>query len=887
MVGAPSLPMRPQHLAALVAPLAGSEAAAIAVRASGPWTGGDRLVVGQTERPVLLCPSPLALREALDRHAVADTAARPILLVEFDESALGWDVRARLAKRRLLTLEPWDVVRDLFKAQRVDARLVRDGWMAGLLLDAVPPDGYPPVAGEVLGADTAWGHALNRLLGLTTQRPDADGLLLASVHLGFAAAYMALPDGARASVRAELSRVGGPLLAALAQTIEVGMGERLLAVGLACDVLYPETERASADLNRAAVRLESMLGGHPLPAEVARAWATASRRVLGRLEAHDRDGILADAEHLLGEVRATAFLGLSTVLPGGYRRRVERLGEAIRSALDGQPAEDAEAAFLALQAHDLAAAPEDRLRSERLHMALRLVRYLASSGAKRPRTLGDAIQAYVAEGSFVDWARALLVGGDQNAGLASALDALSERVRERRERGNERFAQRLASWNERPDLEADVLPIERVLDAIVAPLAADRPVLLLVLDGMGLANFRQLAPQLRERGWDEVAPQVSVGRPVALAVSPSITRLSRMSLLSGTLQGGVARDERRAFAAASVLAKASDGQAPVLFHKGGLQEGPTAALAPDVRAALADDRQRVVGIVLNVLDDSLTNSDQRLPLWRVDRIRLLEAILQEARACGRTLVLASDHGHVLELDGEALPGGKNERWRRHSTPLHSAEVALAGPRIRAVTDEDRIVVPWSERVRYVRKKAGYHGGATPQEMVVPVAVFAPAGAAAPGVPLQEKAPPWWSPETTPRSASPPPPPSRGKAKSSAAGLPDLFAEPAETDKPKDWSSLVVRSATYRAQEALSGRSAPESDVAERALRLLEREGGRSERVDLRQALSLDEEALTDFLQKFERVMNVDGHPTANYDASSETLLLDLSEASAQFGVSRP
>ena len=34
----------------------------------------------------------------------------------------------------------------------------------------------------------------------------------------------------------------------------------------------------------------------------------------------------------------------------------------------------------------------------------------------------------------------------------------------------------------------------------------------------------------------------------------------------------------------------------------------------------------------------------------------------------------------------------------------------------------RLIAPWSERVRYGAKKNGYHGGLTPQEMVIPITV---------------------------------------------------------------------------------------------------------------------------------------------------------------------
>src|SRR5205814_1548264 len=45
----------------------------------------------------------------------------------------------------------------------------------------------------------------------------------------------------------------------------------------------------------------------------------------------------------------------------------------------------------------------------------------------------------------------------------------------------------------------------------------------------------------------------------------------------------------------------------------------------------------------------------------------------------------------------------------------------AGPRVLKGGD---VVLPTDERLRYAGNKYGYHGGATPQEVLVPVAVLA-------------------------------------------------------------------------------------------------------------------------------------------------------------------
>ena len=133
------------------------------------------------------------------------------------------------------------------------------------------------------------------------------------------------------------------------------------------------------------------------------------------------------------------------------------------------------------------------------------------------------------------------------------------------------------------------------------------------------------------------------------------------------------------------------------------------------REALRDERRRVVGAVLNAVDDHLAKSEQMQLAWRFDSIRLLPAILMEAHAAGRAVVLTSDHGHVLEAGGVKLPGDGEGRWRSAAAPATALEIETGGARVRAATGLERIVLPWSETVRYGSKRNGYHGGGSLQE----------------------------------------------------------------------------------------------------------------------------------------------------------------------------
>ena len=144
------------------------------------------------------------------------------------------------------------------------------------------------------------------------------------------------------------------------------------------------------------------------------------------------------------------------------------------------------------------------------------------------------------------------------------------------------------------------------------------------------------------------------------------------------------------------------------------------------------------------MDDHLAKSEQLHLSWRVESVRLFPTILTEAHAAGRAIVLTSDHGHVLEADGVKLAGDAEGRWRSAASPAKELEIEIEGSRVQAATGQKRIVVPWSETVRYGSKKNGYHGGVSLQEAVVPVGVFVGPGEELDGWErVTVSCPSWW------------------------------------------------------------------------------------------------------------------------------------------------
>ena len=222
------------------------------------------------------------------------------------------------------------------------------------------------------------------------------------------------------------------------------------------------------------------------------------------------------------------------------------------------------------------------------------------------------------------------------------------------------------------------------------------------------------------------------------------------------LREGTQVDEKRDFAVVT---------GGTLFHKDDLRAPAGAAVNPEVSAAIASPA-KVVGVVLNTVDDTLAKHDPDGTRWSVDTIQHLAPLLEVARQHGRTVVITSDHGHVVERGGRSEPRQlADTRWRPAATgPAGPDEVLLTGSRVLA--GGGSIVAPWVEDLRYGHKAAGYHGGASAAEVTIPLLVFAgndvdlaPAG----WQPAGEQAPSWWEgaaepavgdgPRATPSSAS--------------------------------------------------------------------------------------------------------------------------------------
>lgn len=872
-------------------------AKAYGIHLSGSWTGGDAVELDGDRLPVAVCTTPLEVSVAL-AECPEDSAI--VVLSSVDERHLSHDVLARLADRRLTRIDVWAMVKDAFRCRQIDPRIVTQSWVAEALLRGAPTTGYPPVASGLLDLDTAWQHLLGQYLAMETGRPDPTVLVTWSLAPLNLQRFERLSGPFRAALGQRVAATAGETGSTMFEAITASHGALLLPIGLACEVLFAPDVVADPTIVQAVVRLEPFVGGRTLSSAVGRAWFAAARAALDTLPSDEARQWIDQAERLVREIKAASAVAHSSILPSGYHVRVKAFAASLQAFAEGK----ASSAMLEDQAtevarHRVASTQNERL--ERIQMAVRLARFLdMAKTLPVADSLSDAAQQYQSTGGFVDWARTQLLGGDDDADLSAAFASLAAKVREHRETENRRFATLLVEWNKTPTFAKGLLPIEGILDQVVAKAAIQEPVLLVVMDGMGHAVYRELCESMQQHGWVEICPTDEASPPCVISMLPSVTELSRASLLAGSQTKGASAQEKKRFEAHPGLRAASPAAPPVLFHKGDIKDETDSGLASEVRAALQDKKRRVVGVVLNAVDDHLAKSDQVRAHWNLDTLKHLSILLYEARLADRVVILTSDHGHVVEDGTTGIDGDAEERWRQAQGEPGEAELLIQGPRIKAVLGSPAIIAPWSETVRYSKRKNGYHGGASPQEVMVPLGVFVtsdrllkPGGdAAIPGWrPLPEQKPAWWMPIET-ITTTPAPVPAKVASKRSVAAaeiasLP-LFANleepaaPAEKPAQLPWIRALLESEVYLAQRRLAAKLAPDDHVVEQVLVTLDQRGGTAPKKVLAQQLGQPEFRLRGLLASLQRVLNVDGYLVVSSDEAAGSVTLDRPLLNRQF-----
>jgi hypothetical protein len=293
--------------------------------------------------------------------------------------------------------------------------------------------------------------------------------------------------------------------------------------------------------------------------------------------------------------------------------------------------------------------------------------------------------------------------------------------------------------------------------------------------------------------------------------------------------------------------------------------------------------KQVVACVLNTIDDALDRSDPAGTSWNQDAVKHLRPLLAAALAAGRTVVLTADHGHVVERrrgTQSSYPDISSARSRSASVPAGEEEVLVEGTRVLAHTG--RAVLAVDETLRYGPLKAGYHGGAAPAEVVVPVAVLVPSTRAE-APPAWKFAGPqeplWWRESPTihvPTGAVP-----AGKKPSTAPTLFDEF----EAEKPlgSGLGASVIASRTYKDQVKLAGRVTVDNDTIGLFIDALATASG--SRMQMPTAAVVTRVPLARMrgaVAQLQKLLNVEGYAVLRSDGSE--LVLDVPLLREQFGL---
>ena len=884
----------------------------LGLRARATWAGPDEFPYADFTVRVVPCMSALAVRDALRSRRDGGWL---VILTERDENDLGVGITSHLYGGVLRNPDPWDAVRDQFGATRIDRRLVvhphaRD--LAAGILAAKGDAPWPPARAGFLTLDHVCVTVANRQLGLSdlSESVAPEEVLSWTAGSGRAALLadlQGLAGGPVAETVIEwLASRCGKAAALVSYLLRTNRVEDIVPLGLAgravlaCQpgsepwVLLRVQQLSLPDIT--ADQLTALVG----PAE------EVTRALLARSDdpsARQTGRILARADALVDELRAGSGADASDYLRSSLTSRLAALGEELRRALakratkaltssPDSPLADPEALAAieaaAARVHDHAlAAHRDEFRVDRAIAGVRLARWL-SADSEAGQGFAPAILRHRDTDAWVDRASSDAWRGVDEEALSQGLGAVIEAVRLRRSKHDTEFAAGLATQiATKALLPEDILLIEDVLANVVVPLAKQPlPILLIVADGMSAAIATEIVDDIERRydTWLECLPKGRTRRSVVVSALPSLTEVSRCSLLSGALTTGQQDAERSGF---SSFMRAH-GLTSALFHKLSLEtSGAGFALSPDVGVAVDDIAGTgVVACVLNTIDDALDRSDPGID-WTADAVSHLRPLLERARRAGRTVVLTSDHGHVVERrEGRSISAGPTSSNR--SRPAEggpapeSGETRITGDRV-LMHDGDAVLAV-DELLRYGPLKAGYHGGAAPAEVVVPLHVLTPSEPPVGWVLATPQQPLWWNSSVSAEvveHAETRPTPVLALPKTEG---PTLF-DKIELGSQDDLTDKVLASVTFAEQRKRARRVTLSDEQVGSLLRhLIASPGNRIDQATAAIALGVPLVRVSGALPMAQRLLNVEQYPVVARDADGATIVLDLDLLQEQFGV---
>ena len=271
-------------------------------------------------------------------------------------------------------------------------------------------------------------------------------------------------------------------------------------------------------------------------------------------------------------------------------------------------------------------------------------------------------------------------------------------------------------------------------------------------------------------------------------------------------------------------------------------------------------------------------------------------ILDEARRAGRPVILTADHGHVLD-PGRPQHAATSD-WARYRTGTPgTGEITVRGPR--AIACGGEVVAAVNEAIHYTPRKAGYHGGASPAEVVVPVITLLPSASLLPvgwsDYDAAGHAPSWWDPPvsvTLPPAQSPVPRRNRqptavpdntgalfGIGEVADAGDGGLSA----SDKPAPASlGAQVVASSRMADQRQFVRRAPDNDRVAALIDALEQAGGRVTVTEAARIVGEPAVRMSGYLSQVARLLNVDGYQVVATTDGGRTVELNTQLLRQQF-----
>jgi len=865
---------------------------AVALLTPGPadhWPS-EIQVSGGAVFPVHWCPTPLAMRMRLRELEAAGRCG--ILLTSLD--SVDGDIGARLVHARILAAGPQDRLKQGWSARELDPRLFRGryAWLPELMLRVVPQDQRQPAPGAFLTLDHALQQTVPRCLGLDTARPGLPDLLawLASVDL--ATVKQGFEPAEWIGLRDHLARSAGPAGVPVWDLADPedgrSDGARPLSLGLVLGLPGSADDPLPASF---AGGLRALLGVD-LPTDLRQAWAGAADPAMDHraLSAAARDRVLSLADQFVGRLGLESQVARSVWLRASLTARLAAFARSLEQAVRAEDLPPMRPDLDALAAHRLTQGPLAELARMLARVAWRL-----SDPLPEVTTPAELAKNYARDLSYLDSALAYLAdhGGDV-AELAPIAEDLAGRgaayLQTLEVRARPVLAKLSQPWPQGPDL----VGVEDVLSQVVLPLI-DRKlnVLLLVMDGLSLPILHRLG---EPTGWRTYVPEATGHRMTAAAVLPTVTTVSRTSLLSGALAEGGQREEQTGLEKKCRKSR--------LFHKADL-EGQFQV----VQQAIAQTNQHsLVAVVHNAVDDELDGSSQLRRCWKWDEFADLPEILEAAAEAGRVLVVVSDHGHVTAAR-TAVPrpehGLTSARSRLGSSAHLAEELVVQGAR---VLPEGQAVVLTDRGVRYGQGSPACHGGLSLPEIFVPVEMMVPKlfdQVEEFKLPGWKSAPPlepdWWhlqpkvaapgSPAGAARDRPQAPPRKPRRSTEQQLSLLDL-AERNQSGQPgakepqvsNDLAKKVVGSAVMQEQRAFF-RQAPDPAQVERFLAALIRAGGCLSVLDVARGLEIDEARALRFASAVINLFTRDGEASVTFERRARLVRANIDMLARQFEVS--